>query len=201
MTIYRYFLMILLGIFFNFNLYAVDDFANNKYAKHPEFERFQVLEKEGKSDEAKLLKIKIIKDITNLILRDYIQDFPNDYQKKMEIKINAFPEVLRVVLMDYYDQGKKLLNNPSKKDLASFVYTLYQFADAIDKGKMTAEKIAHELEKKFPLLKNTEYMEQILETGRIFDSIANSQRKIDESQRKIDEWNKIIEKLKILSKY
>lgn len=191
--------MILLGMFFN--LYALEDFANNKYAKHPEFERYQALEKEGKNNEANVLKNKIIKDITNQVLKDYIQDFPDDYQEKMEIKINAFSDTLRIILMDSYDKGKKLLNNPSKKDLTSFVYTLYQFADAIDKGKMTAEKIAHELEKKFPLLKNTKYMEFILDAGKGFDSMANEQRKQDTEQRKQDELDKIIEQLKILSKY
>jgi len=171
---------------------------NNTWEKHPEFERYQALEKAGKAKEALELKQKIIREITNMVLKNYIKDFQDNYEAKMEIKINEFPDWLKTLVADFYDRWKKLLKNPDEKDLSKFVYSIYSFADSIDKWKWTSEKIAMELEIKFPELKWTNYMDLLISIWKNTDIIVKNNKIIRDNQKKIEERDKIIEKLKKL---
>lgn len=171
---------------------------NKTWENHPEFEKYQALEKAWKAKEALELKQKIIREITNMVLKDYIKDFQDNYEEKMNNKINQFPEWLKTLLADFYDRWKKLLRNPSENDNSKFVYSIYSFVDSIDKSKWTSEKIAMELEQKFPELKGTNYMNLLISIWKNSDVIVKENKKQKETQEKIDEWNKIIEKLKRL---
>ena len=193
-------LIVLLTLFiWNSSLYAQKD-IEDKWEESPDYQNFLKLKALWKDNEAEKLQIQTITKIANEVLKLYIKDFKDKFEDKMAIKIEALPFWLKTVLADAYTKWKALLSpeHMNKKDLNRFVWWLFWYIDSIHDSKWITEKKAYSLEKKFPELKGTKYMELLINLWKSFDIIDKAQRNINESKRNIEKRDKMIKQLQAL---
>ena len=212
MKLWKYLLLfVLLTSFLDANTIEQKD-IEQKWKASPAYEKFLQLKKSWKSKEAEELQTETITKIANEVLKLYVKDFKDKFEDKMSVKVEALPFGLKTVLADAYTKGKVLLSleHMNEKDLNKFVWGLFWYVDSIHDSKGITEKKAYSLEKKFPELKGTKYMDLLINLWKSFDTIDESQKNINESQKninesqkninesqkEIDKWDEIIERLK-----
>ena len=197
-------------LYLSLELYANGNKTNDiemRWKATPQYQKYLALKKASKMKEADVLQRKTVLVIAHEMLQGYIEDFKPKYRKKMAQKVEALPFGLKTVLADAYCKGKALLskNHLNPKDLNKFAGGLYWYIDSIKDAKGITEKKALALEKKFPELNGTYYMELLLKIGKNYDEIDKSDeaiRKSDEAIRKYEEenkkWDKMIKMLQAL---
>ena len=196
-------LLVLFVVFFNVAISAqtsVQKDFETQWKESVAYQKFLQLQSQGKDKEAEQLRVATCDKMADEILKQYIQDFKAKFQERMQGKVAALPLGLKTVLADAYIQGKNLLSPEHKnpKYLNKFVSGLYWYIDSIYHSKMITEKKAYMLQKKFPELKGTKYMNLLLELGRNFDTIQKNKIEIQKSNIGIKQWDEIIRKLQAL---
>ena len=200
-------LIVLLTLFiWNSSLYAQKD-IEDKWKESLDYQKFLKLKALWKDNEAEKVQILTITKIANEVLILYVKDFKDKFEDKMTVKIEALPFWLKTVLADAYIKWKVLLSpeHMNQKDLNKFVWGLFWYIDSIHDSKWITEKKAYSLEKKFPELKGTKYMELLINLWKSFDRINTIDRNINESNRnseqykkESEQWDKMIKQLQAL---
>ena len=205
--------ILLTTILLNTSVYATSTIAE-QWENSPKYPEYLKAMEAWDLKTALEIKKSTIRDITKIVLKDYIADFKDKYEAKYLDKItNNLPIKLKELLWEIHKIWAPLLIDKSEKWRNKFVKYLYNFMENYHNQTGESMFFAKKIEK-IPWIKWSEIMNIILEMAKASDIEANKspeqkrreneewfrkkQQKIDSTQQKIDKWNEIIQKLKSL---
>ena len=177
---------------------AFADNMTERFANHVKYAEYKKALDSNNKEKAYEIKKEMAIEICDSIIAQVIEESNSLAKKGIKARYDLWDIQTKVNFVNIYLKSKQILVNEEKRstfnpNISAFIESIYyKTGHSLDTAK--------DIQSKFVFNDNNVFINELLEIGKIADTLVKKDRVLAESKQNLEAWNNILKKLEAIAK-